>query len=171
MPIEGKHSLFFLVKTYIGKANDLALVVLLSDRKEMLPAYGICPELAMGPDIKSGSDKFVSPCIRRRKEHLDEPVGPSIFASSTTGPLLTFSGWVLPTVSLFSSLPLVVASSLSKLKVMTPLGTVPMARVSLDSLSSETSEEIDAAANADSFSADTSCNHPENSVNNASRWP
>ena len=48
----------------MGNAKDLALVVLLSDRREMLPEYGMCPEFAIGPDKKSGPDKFDSPSMR-----------------------------------------------------------------------------------------------------------
>lgn len=36
--------------TYMGNAKERVLVVLLSDRRDMLPEYGICPDDTIGPD-------------------------------------------------------------------------------------------------------------------------
>jgi len=134
----------------------------------------MCPEFAMGPDKKSGPDKFDSPCMRGRNEYLDETAGPSNVTSSVPGSFLATSDFWLSVVSLFSSLPLVDAASVSKLKVMTPLGTLRLAGISLDPLpwaEISTSEGNDKAADAEFLSPDTSCNkqRPRETINHISR--
>lgn len=46
------------VLTYTGNAKDRVLVVLLSDRREMLPEYAIWPDIDTGPDIILGPQKL-----------------------------------------------------------------------------------------------------------------
>lgn len=133
----------------MGNAKERALVVLLSERYDMLPENGIRPDAIIGPGKELSPEKLDSPLLGWRTEFWFEAVAPSVAVSSiprfNTSDLHDW--WALS--SLFSSVLLEFVPAESKLNVVASLFTELSAVVppnpwfGLDSVTSKTSIDIE----------------------------